>query len=76
MDALDDSRSELNRINLEITFGVKSGYLTSVLMDVEGVEIEVTFSEFGKAGLDYDELEDLLSESEKGYEEQWSSYYD
>ena len=76
MDALDDSRSELNRINLEITFGVKSGYLTSVLMDVEGLEIEVTFSEFGKAGLDYDELEDLLSESEKGYEEQWSSYYD
>lgn len=75
MDAIKDSRSDLKAINLEITFGVKSGYLTEILMDVEGVEIEVIFSEFGKAELDYDELEDLASECEEGYEEQWNDYY-
>ena len=76
MDAIDDSRSQLKAIGLEVTFGVKSGYLTSVLMDLEGVEIEVTLSDFGKAELDYDELDDLASECKKGYEEQWSDYYD
>lgn len=75
MDAIDDSRSQLKAIGLEVTFGVKSGYLTSVLMDLEGVEIEVTLSDFGKAELDYDELDDLASECKKGYEEQWSDYY-
>ena len=75
MDAIDDSRSQLKAIGLEVTFGVKSGYLTSVLMELEGVEIEVTLSDFGKAELDYDELDDLASECKKGYEEQWSDYY-
>lgn len=75
MDALEDSLSDLDDISLEITFGVKSGYLSYFMLDVEEVVIEAAFSEFGKAELDYDELDDLLSECEKGYEEQWSDYY-
>ena len=75
MDVIEDSRGELKAIGLEVTFGVKSGYLTSILMDVEGVEIEVIFSDFGKAELDYDELDDLASECEKGYEKQYEDYY-
>lgn len=75
MDAIDDSRSELKSLNLEISFGVKSGYLTSILIEGEGAEIEVTFSDFGKAELDHDELDDLASECEKGYEEQREDYY-
>lgn len=76
VDAVEDSRGDLKSVNLEISFGVKSGYLTAILMDVEGVEVEMLFSDFGKAELDYDELEDLLSECEEGYKEQWEDYYD
>ena len=75
MDAIEDSRSQLKAITLELTFGVKSGYLTSILVTLEGVEIEMTFSEFGKAELDYDELDDLASECKKGYEKQYEDYY-
>ena len=75
MDVIKDSRSELKKMDVEITFGIKSGYLTTVLMDVEGIEMELTLSDFGKAELDYDELEDLLSEAEKGYKKQYESYY-
>lgn len=76
VDAVDDSRSELKSINLEISFGIKSGYLTSVIIDVEGVEVEATFSDFGKAKLDYDELDDLASKCEKEYKEQYDRYFD
>lgn len=75
MDAIEESLSDLDDFNLEITFGVKSGYLSyfmmSAAMDSEEVVLEAIFSEFGKTELDYDELDDLASECEKGYEEQW-----
>lgn len=74
-DVLKEARGDLKAVRLDVTFGVKSGYLTSVLVNLAGVEIEATFSDFGKAELDYDELEDLASECEKGYEEQWGDYY-
>ena len=74
VDTVKDSRSDLKNISLEITFGVKSGYLTSVVMDVEGVKIEMILSDFGKAELDYDELDDLASECKKGYEKQMEDY--
>ena len=79
VELIEDSRGDMKNISLEITFGVKSGYLTSVAMDVEGAQIEVEFSDFGKAELDYDELDDLASECKKGYEkqmEEYCGYYD
>lgn len=75
MDSMDESRSELKAINMELSFGVKSGYLTSARIEVEGTEMEITFSGFGKNELDIAELEDLMDDCKDGYQEQYDRYY-
>lgn len=75
MDAIDDSRSDLKSVKMEISFGVKSGYLTSVNAEVMGVEAAISFYDFGKTKLDVEELENLMDDCKEGYEKQYEEYY-
>ncbi len=67
MDELKDEKAELNDIKIELTFGVKSGYLSEILLEMnagrESFSYDVELTNIGKTRIDTDELEDLLDEA-------------
>lgn len=67
MDSLKDAKSELNDMDVELTLGVKSGYLSEFLleMEIDGISVsyEIELSNIGKTEIDVDELEDMLDDA-------------
>ena len=68
MEAMDESGDYLDdEFTVEYTFGVKSGYLSTidVVMEIEGEEVEAVLKiyDVNKTKLDPSELEDLLDEA-------------
>ncbi len=73
-DFIEDGRSELKKIDLLLSIGVKSGKLAFVELESGEVTIEIQFYNIGKTELDAGELEDLAKECEEGYNDYYSDY--
>lgn len=67
MDDLKDNRSEMNSVGLNLTFGVKSGKLSSFEMEMKQdsntTKLELQFDKIGKTSIDESELQDLLDKA-------------
>ena len=67
MDGLKGIKSDLNKVDLELAFGVKGNKLVEInaKVDVNGAEVEVSmeFKNIGKTTLDEDFLESMLDKA-------------
>jgi hypothetical protein len=65
MDGLKDSKSEMNRSDCEVTFGIKSGKLTTFEMEVDqesnSFHFELKFKKIGETSIDKDDLVEMLN---------------
>lgn len=67
MDQLKDSKSELNSVDFELAFGIKSGKLTSIDFEMDqddtNVKLELEFDKIGNTSTNENDLKDMLDKA-------------